>query len=371
MSALPAVLHIGTEKTGTKSLQTLLARNRDALRARGVVYTRSLGERNNRELATYAMREGVFDDTALAEHGIRDEDGRTAFRADVERRLGDELDQVRDRARLAIFSSEHLQSRLKTEAEIRFLKALLERLRLDVVRVVVYLRHQPDLIWSLYSTALRMGATTTPPTTPDKHLIHLCDHRQTILRWGAVFGVERVVPRLFRQDTFVGGSLLADFAHTVGFSLDGLVMPERRNESLTHAGQELLREVNLRLQARAVQPTAAQRQRLITLVQQRYSGAPPPIPAELDAACEKVFGEANEWVRERYFPALERLFDPTERTVGGREDVSLAQAMDLVADLLPHLAEGPARARPPALSSPRGDRGARTARARCRLRRRW
>ena len=346
MSSLPTVLHIGTEKTGTKSLQTLLARNRDTLRERGVVYTQSLGERNNRDLATYAIREGVFDDNALVEHGIRDEDARSAFRADVERRLAEELDRVREGAHLAVFSSEHLQSRLTTDAEIHLLKAMLERQGLEVVRVVVYLRHQPELVWSLYSTALRYGATSPPPTAPGKRAMHVCDHRRTLLTWGSVFGADRIVPRLFRQDCFVGGSLLTDFADTVGFDLDGLVMPERRNESLTHAGQVLLREVNRRLLATGEALTPAQRHRLITLVQPRFSGAGPPIPPELDDACEEMFGEVNEWVRLRYFPNLEQLFDPTQRTDGGLEDLRLADALDLIADLLPYVADVRARGRP-------------------------
>lgn len=56
------IIHIGTEKTGTTSIQNGLHANRDALTQAGIYLPVSLGGHNPRQLATYAMKDGRPDD---------------------------------------------------------------------------------------------------------------------------------------------------------------------------------------------------------------------------------------------------------------------------------------------------------------------
>ena len=59
---MKAVIHIGTEKTGTTTLQEFLHLNRANLKNQGIAYLQSPGERNNRKLATYCMNHNNVDD---------------------------------------------------------------------------------------------------------------------------------------------------------------------------------------------------------------------------------------------------------------------------------------------------------------------
>jgi len=74
----PAVLHIGTEKTGSKTLQECLHHNRELLLDQGVLYTRSAGLRNNRQVSLLGYPPdrrddgttwvGIDSDEALRDH---------------------------------------------------------------------------------------------------------------------------------------------------------------------------------------------------------------------------------------------------------------------------------------------------------------
>src|ERR1700690_4476721 len=48
-------LHIGTEKTGTTSIQNFLSKNRPRLKKQGIIYPRSPGNQSQRDLTVYAL----------------------------------------------------------------------------------------------------------------------------------------------------------------------------------------------------------------------------------------------------------------------------------------------------------------------------
>ena len=48
------LIHIGTPKTGTTSIQAFLSSNRELQMANGFHYSRSLGEKNQRRIAIYS-----------------------------------------------------------------------------------------------------------------------------------------------------------------------------------------------------------------------------------------------------------------------------------------------------------------------------
>ena len=58
---MKAIIHIGTEKTGTTTIQEFLHLNRSKLANQGVAYLQSPGLRNNRKLVTYCMKNNKVD----------------------------------------------------------------------------------------------------------------------------------------------------------------------------------------------------------------------------------------------------------------------------------------------------------------------
>ena len=146
-----------------------------------------------------------------------------------------------------IFSSEHIQSRLKTDEELSRLKDILTSLGFQQISILVYLRAPVEIANSLYTTAVIYGSTlSVPPGPENKHWGNICDHRKTITRFRKIFGSEAIIPRIYSKKDLVEGSTIIDFAQAIKLpSLkEHYVMPRKKNESMTVIGLEILHRIN-------------------------------------------------------------------------------------------------------------------------------
>ena len=225
------ILHIGTEKTGTTSLQNDLYRNRAHLAAHGVGLLTHADQPNNRRVASYARLRPAHEgyDLALARMG-------TDWREQVQTAIRTDVQQLPAHIHTLIVTSEHLHSRVVTVEEVQQVAQLFAGL-FDRVRVVVYLRRQDKLAVSLYSTALRDGWTHTTPfpqKQPAAQDVYF-DYEQLLSRWATVFGPDAMVVRRFERSDFVGGTLQSDFFHACGLPdvIEGFTPGVQQNESLT------------------------------------------------------------------------------------------------------------------------------------------
>ena len=115
-------VHIGTEKTGSSSIQAFMCLNREPLRQRGALYPQSLGPLNHRKLRNYA----ASDHTHLMGAEVREHPGGTeGFRADVARDF--DLEIAGTSCGSLIVSDEHFHSALATRQEIQRLADFLRR----------------------------------------------------------------------------------------------------------------------------------------------------------------------------------------------------------------------------------------------------
>ena len=146
------VLHIGLEKTGTTSIQSTLAANRDRMLSRGILYPRSLGARSHVKAYAYAS-EGPSDEIKV-KCGLYDRPTEE-FRRDLLKQFDEEVASATPEK--IIISNEHLSSRLMSGSELSRLRTLLSR-HCRSIKVVVYLRAQGDAHRSAYSTYIKTGA---------------------------------------------------------------------------------------------------------------------------------------------------------------------------------------------------------------------
>lgn len=332
------ILHIGTEKTGTKTLQTFLHQNRAALARSGCLYTTAAGAPNNLKLALAAYDPGRRDNLTRLQ-GLDTERKLRAFQADTRAALRRELRRSPG-ASTVLFSAEHLHSRLTSREELLRLRTLLEAVGLHDIRILVYLRRPADLAGSLYSTAVQSGETAcAPPPPDDPYYRNICHHRGTVERFGAVFGLERVTPRLFTRDAFAGGTLVADFLSALGLAQVGHLreVAQPQNERLSALGIELLRRVNRRVPLLVNERPNRLRADLARYFSGALAGGPPyVIPADLFQRYEAAFEESDEWVRVRYFPDRDRLFPriaPPGPSPLGVGPEALERIADLIAEI--------------------------------------
>ncbi len=303
-------LHIGTEKTGTTSIQNFLSINRALLGENGVIVPRSLGGTNQRLLAGIAMNDDHVDDL-FQSAGLTDDEARHTAKADWFSQFRRELDAKADGADMVLISSEHLHSRLSRDGEIERLHELLSPL-FESITVVVYLREPIATAVSAYSTAVKYGAIGANIPPPDRpYFFNLVNHARTTRRWSGVFGDDALRVRLFEPDALLGGEAISDFIETAKLPQLNYAMPLRSNPSLDALGVELLRRVNKDIPRFVDAEPNPLREGLIEFFEKHFSdGSPIAAPAKIVAAYEETFADSNAFIHQTYFPERNQLFTP-------------------------------------------------------------
>jgi hypothetical protein len=340
---MKCILHVGTEKTGTSTIQAFLDLNRDLLRWHKILFTQSAGRRNNRDLSVAAYNLTNIDDYAKSK-GLRTATKLSNYQSQVIDSLRREIDQAKSGGLDTVcFSSEHFHSRLRTDGEVERLHAILKNLGIREITVVIYLREQAALVTSLYSTAVLFGGRTTSPPEPNEaeYWDDLCNHKESIQRFQKAFGAKSVKPRLFSKEDFVGDSLVTDFLYAAGIDLpkDKLRFPERENESISWFGLEVLRRLNVRqpmyLDDGAHNPIRAGVPHFFQSAFKK--GKKFKLSTEIANRWQAAYESSNEWVRQEYFPDREKLFLSTSQgcnQVLGIGDCEIDQMADLLNSIL-------------------------------------
>jgi len=243
-----AILHIGTEKTGSTSVQRFLFENRGALKRKGWLFPKSAGYLSNHRLVVYAKRHPEADLIQLGSpRGTSEslERLRTGFLDDHCHEVLPFMKGRWPRDRTLVYSSEHMQSRLTTTDEITRVARLL-RPQVDRIEVIVYLRRQDRLAASAHSTSMRSGDVRDFDFEGVNASGPYYDHLTLLENWSAVFGDDAIRVRLFERGRLSGGDVVRDFVHTSGIDrvLPRPVFPVSANEALSWTAQAVLRTFN-------------------------------------------------------------------------------------------------------------------------------
>ena len=298
-----AILHIGTEKTGTTTLQHFLSTNRKELAARGFLYPRFCGAVNHTGLAVFAL-DPARRDPIQEPFGVRAEADVAPFRA-----------RLREAARLeladgttTIFSNEHCHSRLRHAGEVACLQALLDEF-FDDVQIRVYLRRQDQLAVSSYSTHLKAGGYRAASCPAPRPRIPYFNYDRSLSLWEFAFGASNVRVRLFERPSLVGGSIVTDFVDVWALGgMEGLAPVADRNELIQPIAQEFLRLVNPTLERLGNLPLEVVRGPLAARLDEMCPGrGTHPARAAAKAFFDR-YRVSNEAVRQRHFPDRATLF---------------------------------------------------------------
>ena len=154
---MKCILHIGTEKTGTTSLQKFLHLNSALLREQGIHYSNCLGRPNNRKISVFA-RDADKPESGFREYGIQSEDDHRKFCGELVDQLDAEIRDIQslDAQAIYLISNEHLHSRLISRKMVGRVHALLSNY-FSSVEVFCFLRPQADLLLSQLSIGAREG----------------------------------------------------------------------------------------------------------------------------------------------------------------------------------------------------------------------
>jgi hypothetical protein len=303
------ILHIGTTKTGSSSIQNVLFKHRAALREQGVLYPSTPGDAQH-DLLAYAMMENHAQRNRM-ETGLWR--GMTPD-ARIEQFLQDfpaEINAAPASIRRVVLSTEFIYILLRKPSEVQRLHDLLRPL-FSSIKVVVYLRRQDAHFTSLYTQLLRSGEVVAPDQLKMKpRPLHELDYAKMLERWAAVFGSQAILPRLFEQPASGRFDAVQDFLDICGITLpDAAETAADVNTSINLAGQLLLVDVGRLIQAqRDVRIVSGPVWKSLT--DAVTAAAPGRGWRPTRAAAEAFYGDfkqSNEAVRSAWFPDRATLF---------------------------------------------------------------
>ncbi len=317
-----AIIHVGTEKTGTTSLQQLLADNRDWLRAQGVLFPISAGKVNHTRLVAAAEDDGVIDNIKAHIMAARRETEarlRKTFRADLKQELAGGAPW-----HTMVLSSELIHSRLHTRSEIERLMSFVAD-AVDSVTIMVVLRRQDQLAVSRFSTAVRTGHTgfddvfgdiaehayrRLPPSRDISDMTHYYDYTRLIDRFSPYVQDTNFVARLYEADGIRMDpvQLLAEV-----LDLDPAQLSDNApslNAAMSAEAQYVISQLNQRIppylpSGKRNEDVRALKQR----IEAELSGQPRNVSRDAAKAFLARFDKSNEAVRARFFPDRATLFD--------------------------------------------------------------
>ena len=333
-----AILHIGTPKTGSTSIQQVLRKRRRDILAQGAMFPRSPGPGAGgiHSFLTYAAEGGKYRATDRTWGGVQPAQRLEQFLAE----LAQEMAACPANVDRVIFSHERLSGALQTREQIERLRAILAPY-FTRFRIVIYLRRQDTLLASQYSQMLRKGMLSDPSSifSHDNNL-KFHDYARLLAGWAEVFGADAIVPRIYERGPDGNFDSVVDFLAVCGLTLT-LSEDDRlrsRNPSISTVGQTILRQVGGVLDKQGggrVQTKPAWRATRGAVT--RVLAGPGWTPTRDEAAAFMAqYTAGNEAVRQRYFPHRASLFStdftslPAERAALTAEDCLQAASQALV-----------------------------------------
>ena len=234
------VLHAGSGKTGTSTIQSFLRDNRSRLAELGILVPKSAGAARHAKLNLF-MRPA--DELADSPRWHRREDQDLArFRRTFKRHLFAEIEAAG--LPRVLFTDEEVFK--ASDAALRRLCRITRPIAASL-REVVYLRRQDDHLVSRYQEGVKIGWVQRLEEWALEDFSDLYDYAARLERHRTLLAPDELVVRRFDRSFFPGGSLLQDFLDTAGIDLRADEMPPvpHRNQSLDAESVEFLRLLNI------------------------------------------------------------------------------------------------------------------------------
>ncbi|HTT99476.1 MAG TPA: hypothetical protein VMF58_15620 [Rhizomicrobium sp.] len=307
-------LHIGTEKTGTSSVQNFFGNNRELLARSGVLYPESPGHRNHTALAGAAQEisnRGALRKTMNIKTNQDVEDLRARL---VEGLASEYASRPFEKV---VMSGEHCSSRLLTDEEVGWLKDVLTP-HFEKIYIIVYLRRQDDFLLSTYSTGVKSGSERPLDIPPPAIIRDRYDYWNLVSRWARAFGKEQIICRKFERNALKSGDIVDDILDVIGIEAKPEFDRQDANESLDADTLEFLRLFNAHVPRFVEGSVNPARSNIIGLLSKFSQG---PLITLGDAELREFMGyfeESNRKVAVEFFDGARS--EPGDALFGPRAD---------------------------------------------------
>lgn len=214
------ILHLGSEKTGTSSVQKFFGVRREALLRKGFWYPRAFANpaaHVHLKLSRAALRDTLKDDTPEV----------IEFRREYETAMKGGITT-------AVFSSEFFHSEMRDGAALERLHAFLGKF-FDRFQLIYYARRQDEMLASMHSTAVKGGWTTDPHALSvyQSKGHYYFDHSAVCDLWSSQFDRRNLICRIYEREKLISGDVVDDFAQVIGLKRSAERTHVSANESLS------------------------------------------------------------------------------------------------------------------------------------------
>lgn len=213
------IIHVGTEKTGSTSIQSLLRESYAPLIDLGVLFPRTIGEPCHINLTACALEK-------TPNHPIRnllrltDSSTFSNFVCETKNKLRKEIEDTSPS--VIIISDEHINVHLSRVETLQAYKELCEEFG-DIVSVIIYLRPQDEFRLSLFSEAVKSGNLShfdLDDLLPVfKSIPYRLNYLSILNNLNEVFGDKVVSPKIYDRKLFLQGDICLDFLNVAGIEI--------------------------------------------------------------------------------------------------------------------------------------------------------
>ena len=235
------ILHVGTHKTGTTSLQRFMMLNAELISSQGVFvpqtpckYPRKSRDRN----------------ACFLDIGAKQALAAQPWHPELERKVAKDKRYVKKALKqndTIYLSDERIWFDAAGDPRIwDEIKTTSSSLGIDEIIVVVYLRRQDDLVTSLWTQTVKRSATVNfKDYLKRKGVKRALDYRTVLDEAEKVFGTGNIIVRVFDRSEMIGGDICCDFIDAIGLEWDdSFEIPTLLNPSLSNNAAEIKRITN-------------------------------------------------------------------------------------------------------------------------------
>jgi|TARA_X000000950_G_scaffold249713_1_gene309818 hypothetical protein len=301
MSKPRLILHIGSQKTGTTSIQKFLEINRHYLYEQDIYIPDNLGGMNHRHAVFIAENTDKREDAFTISRGLEgNEEKKRCFKHKVLNTLEAQCKKYKDK--LWIVTSEFFQSRLNTDEEVDRLNRILGCL-FSEVQIICYVRDPLSTAISTWSTYVMSGGVAQQLPRAGTIFHNNCDHKSFITRWEKNFNYQKIIIRNFSKTCLINKNVIEDFCEQARIKCDKrFIYPENRNSSLTHKGILILSKLNSLTNNLELQQKNAIRKIMSLVVQRNFQEYPMYLPSQAEIIeYHELYFDSFKWVSNRYF----------------------------------------------------------------------
>lgn len=239
------ILHIGTVKAGSSSIQDTMGSNRKKLLNHNIYYP------SNKPYNHIARFVPIFLDNPknsifFIKKGI-------VKKEDIEKKCNFYKNIWINEFKKCncdnfIISAETLSISMTSEKSLLRIKKFLS-IYFEEIDIIIYMRHYNTLLASEIQQVVKNGRESVKLPDLLKKLIEKENsyiyYRNNIKKWIEVFGMDKIIVRPFDKSVFKNGNLIDDFLFSLGFNINNIDINEiRANESIGENAVTFLERFN-------------------------------------------------------------------------------------------------------------------------------